>query len=207
MCFSCTSDTRLNRLQIELQDTIARATLVVTKYYTERILPILDASNVPHREVWDQQRLQSNDWQGLAKNLLAMTFGHALLEPIEQTDLQFRINVKHTDLREFVNMIEKATPHDPMDKVRTVNPPTVEKVLPTRVAVDPYWIASACCPSPHSIADTISPAVERELTPKEKPALRLAALLDFSEEAELNPAPPPYARQVVPRDQVPWRKK
>lgn len=101
-------------------------------------------------------------------------------------------------------------PHDPMATATGVEAPKKESVKPTRVPIDPSRLSDALHPRPASFADAVSPAVRRPLVRPAKLdsiAARLQAIIDYSEDDQLRPAPSPYAPVRVPRDQIPWLQK
>lgn len=82
----------------------------MTNYYVEKIFPLLEMDSSHRKDaVWNEHQLRVNDWDGLTKKIIESTFGHSVLEPLEETDTTFRLEVKHTDLREFISMIEQST--------------------------------------------------------------------------------------------------
>ena len=84
--------------------------MIVTNYYVEKIFPVMELDRFQRKNaIWDDRKLRVNDWQGLTKKLIEETFGYSVLEPLEETETTFKLEVKHTDLREFISMIEHST--------------------------------------------------------------------------------------------------
>ena len=76
------------------------------------MFPLLEALKRKGK-MWSQKDLKTGDWKGLTERYLTEAFGPELLEPIEATDESFQVNIKHTDLREFLSMIEKVQDNRP----------------------------------------------------------------------------------------------
>jgi hypothetical protein len=69
---------------------IAQTAKMLEEFYPERVLQRLD---VTEEEFWEGRRLEADDWQGLATQLLTEVFSTGFLTPLEQTDICFKLEV------------------------------------------------------------------------------------------------------------------
>ena len=77
--------------QSDLDRAIRLSTLLLRQKGEEYLLSGLSESEIV--EFWDQKDLTQNDWQGLARHVLASIFGNGILTPMEEADPDFRIEV------------------------------------------------------------------------------------------------------------------
>jgi hypothetical protein len=69
-------------------------------------------------QFWREKDLETNDWNGLARKMLASALSQEFLEPLRSSDTSIRLEtVNAASVKEFVSMISKGAPRDDLDKV------------------------------------------------------------------------------------------
>eukprot|EP00029_Vermamoeba_vermiformis_P001868 TRINITY_DN1208_c0_g1_i1.p1 TRINITY_DN1208_c0_g1~~TRINITY_DN1208_c0_g1_i1.p1 ORF type:complete len:1015 (+),score=345.47 TRINITY_DN1208_c0_g1_i1:47-3091(+) len=98
----------------DLAAAINTAEPVVTDYIKTRIFPFLKTDSAI-QGFWNSYDVAPNDYYEMTKKLLQQTFGSSILQPLEDQDKNFVIQVKKMNLSGFVGMIKHADVKDHLE--------------------------------------------------------------------------------------------
>ncbi|KAG1671497.1 hypothetical protein GQR58_016444 [Nymphon striatum] len=102
----------------ELKLIVKEGAKILEMFYPTKVLKQLQ---IPETEFWESKGIAFRDWTGLSAAIFSEIFSPEFLVPLEETDLQFRLEVRHLDLSKFVTMLATST-YDLSD-VTAVNAP------------------------------------------------------------------------------------
>lgn len=110
----------------DLNECIALAIVVVEKFVTERIFEKYKSAY----EYFRSKNLPVNDWAGLTNQLLVSTFSEGLLQPLEEADKVFSLEINHVGIGEFFKGLKDNMPREDLDSVMAKVPLINVKKLP-----------------------------------------------------------------------------
>jgi len=152
------NNAHIRQTQSDLEQTLRRGTLLVQEYYPKKIFRWMSKSQV--REHWFSKELVENDWNGLTQSLLQEVFYVDILQPLEEADKSFKLEVQHVNIHEFATMLEKGEPRDDLSLLLPVPSRGTMAIADSLAPLVPFvslseWEAIRS-PWTHSIPDALT---------------------------------------------------
>eukprot|EP01117_Protostelium_nocturnum_P016860 TRINITY_DN6757_c0_g1_i2.p1 TRINITY_DN6757_c0_g1~~TRINITY_DN6757_c0_g1_i2.p1 ORF type:complete len:1125 (-),score=277.54 TRINITY_DN6757_c0_g1_i2:24-3398(-) len=83
----------------------------------EDFMPNLEKWTNKQNQVWIDHSVLPGNYKQLASNLFGEIFGHGFLDPLEEADATFSIEVDHINAKKYLKMVTSASFRDDLEKV------------------------------------------------------------------------------------------
>ncbi|MDP3278262.1 MAG: hypothetical protein Q8Q09_23950 [Deltaproteobacteria bacterium] len=97
---------RIRLTRADLDRALTACVADAATFYRERLLPRLEP--LERQDLWRAHGLSPEDYDGLARDLLASTFSPGILSPLEDTDRSLRLQVNPIRVSDYTRSLDEA---------------------------------------------------------------------------------------------------